>query len=315
MPRRGLIITNSHIIDQADRITVRLTDGRALQATRIGVDRNTDVAVIRVEATGLTEATFADSDSLEVGDFVLAIGHPLPLGQTVSAGIVSGLHRANVGLSPYEDFIQTDAAIYPGNSGGALVNIAGPAHRHQHRLRGRVERQSGLSASQFPRAWPARSPSASSREATFAAACSALCYEDPAASIVADLRMSAPPPGAVILEVDTGSPAARAGLRPGDLVTGLGGTPVRDAVDLQAADRVARDRRGRRIRRVAKGKHVHAAGCDRRACAYEMSPARPSIAPPTPVSSHPTNGTERLGLGGDQLTAGTGDQIPKAAPG
>jgi S1-C subfamily serine protease len=122
---RGLIITNSHVIDQADRITVRLTDGRALPATRIGADHNTDVAVIKVEAAGLAAATFADSDSLEVGDFVLAIGHPRGLGQTVSAGIVSGLHRANIGFNPYEDFIQTDAAIYPGNSGGALVNIAG----------------------------------------------------------------------------------------------------------------------------------------------------------------------------------------------
>jgi hypothetical protein len=81
--------------------------------------------VIKVQAEGLTEIPFGDSDRLEVGDFVVAIGNPLQLGQTVTAGIVSGLHRSNVGIGPYEDFIQTDAAIYPGNSGGALVNLRG----------------------------------------------------------------------------------------------------------------------------------------------------------------------------------------------
>jgi serine protease Do/serine protease DegQ len=123
--RRGLIITNSHVIDHADVITVKLADGRALLAQRVGADPETDVAVIRIEADGLTELAFGDSDRLEVGDFVFAIGNPVRLGQTVTAGIVSGLHRANVGIEAYEDFIQTDAAIYPGNSGGALVNLGG----------------------------------------------------------------------------------------------------------------------------------------------------------------------------------------------
>ena len=123
--RRGLIITNNHIVDHADEITVKLTDGRALSARRVCADPETDVAVIQVRADGLTELPFGNSDRLEVGDFVFAIGNPPPIGQTVSAGIVSGLHRANVGIGPYEDFIQTDAAIYPGNSGGALVDLRG----------------------------------------------------------------------------------------------------------------------------------------------------------------------------------------------
>jgi S1-C subfamily serine protease len=229
---RGLIITNSHVIDQADRITVRLTDGRALPATRIGADHNTDVAVIKVEAAGLAAATFADSDSLEVGDFVLAIGHPRGLGQTVSAGIVSGLHRANIGLNPYEDFIQTDAAIYPGNSGGALVNIAG-------RLVGISTAFVGVSNGNpgYGFAIPSRLVRSLAQRIVAAGdirrGMIGFVYEAPAASVVADLRMSAPPPGAVILEVDTGSPAARAGFRPGDLVTALGGTPVHDALDLK----------------------------------------------------------------------------------
>jgi serine protease DegQ len=229
---RGLIVTNSHVIGQADRITVKLTDGRALAATRIGADRNTDVAVIRVEATGLTEATFADSDSVEVGDFVLAIGNPRALGQTVSAGIVSGLHRANIGLSAYEDFIQTDAAIYPGNSGGALVNIAG-------RLVGISTAFVGVSNGNpgYGFAIPARLVrSLANRivaQGDIRRGMLGFVYEDPAASVVADLSVTAPPLGAIIIEVDAGSPAARAGLKPGDLVTALGGTRVRDALDLK----------------------------------------------------------------------------------
>jgi S1-C subfamily serine protease len=229
---RGLIVTNSHVIDQADRIIVRLADGRTLQAARIGADRNTDVAVIKVEATGLTEAAFADSDGLEVGDFVLAIGHPLPLGQTVSAGIVSGLHRANVGLTAYEDFIQTDAAIYPGNSGGALVDIAGRLVGISTGFVGVANGNPG-----FGFAIPVRLASSMAKRIVAGGdvrrGMIGFVFEDPAASVVADLKMSAPPPGAIILEVDSGSPAARAGFKPGDLVTKLGGTPVSNAVDLQ----------------------------------------------------------------------------------
>jgi serine protease DegQ len=229
---RGLIITNSHVIEGADRITVRLTDGRALQAVRIGADRNTDIAVIKVEATGLTEAAFADSDSLEVGDFVLAIGHPLPLGQTVSAGIVSGLHRANVGLTPYEDFIQTDAAIYPGNSGGALVNIAGRLVGISTGFVGVANGHPG-----FGFAIPSRLARSLAKRIVAGGdihrGMLGLVLDDLAPLVVADLRMSAPPPGAIVLEVDIGSPAARAGLKRGDVVTELGGTVVRDALDLQ----------------------------------------------------------------------------------
>jgi S1-C subfamily serine protease len=122
---KGVIFTNSHVIDHADEIVVTLPDGRELPAKRVGSDRGTDVAVIKVQAQNLTALPIGDSDGLEVGDFVLAIGNPYQIGQTVTAGIISGLHRRNVGIAEYEDFIQTDAAIYPGDSGGALVNLDG----------------------------------------------------------------------------------------------------------------------------------------------------------------------------------------------
>ena len=122
---RGYLITNNHVIDRANTIAVVLADGRALAAKVVGSDLDTDVAVIKVYADRLVGIDVGDSDRLEIGDFVLAIGNPNNIGETVTSGIIGGLHRGNLGIEQYEDFIQTDAAIYPGNSGGALVNLKG----------------------------------------------------------------------------------------------------------------------------------------------------------------------------------------------
>ncbi|VAW87910.1 hypothetical protein MNBD_GAMMA17-1739 [hydrothermal vent metagenome] len=121
----GYILTNSHVIDKAIEITVTLQDGRRLNATLVGADPEADVAVIQVPSDNLSALTLADSDQLRVGDFVVAIGNPFGLGQTVTSGIVSALGRSGLGIEGYEDFIQTDASINPGNSGGALVNLRG----------------------------------------------------------------------------------------------------------------------------------------------------------------------------------------------
>src|SRR5262245_43284027 len=121
----GLIITNNHVVNKADEIRVFLSDKREFKAKLIGTDTKTDVAVLKIEASGLPVIPWADSDQLEVGEFVLAVGNPFGLTQTVTMGIVSAVGRASMGIAEYEDFIQTDAAINPGNSGGALVNIRG----------------------------------------------------------------------------------------------------------------------------------------------------------------------------------------------
>jgi S1-C subfamily serine protease len=230
--RRGLILTNSHVIDHADEITVKLTDGRALKARRLGADSDTDVAVIAVEAGGLMELAFGDSDRLEVGDFVFAIGNPLQLGQTVTAGIVSGLHRANVGINPCEDFIQTDAAIYPGNSGGALINLRGELVGINTAFVGASRTNPGLGF-----AIPANMARALADQmiafGDIRRGALGFTFDDPASGRVADLKIAAPPPGARVLKVDGRSAASRAGLKAGDLVTHLGGAPVRDATDLQ----------------------------------------------------------------------------------
>ena len=122
---RGLVLTSSHVIANATEITVTLRDGRSFDAEIVGFDPATDVAVIKVPAEELNQIGLADSDELRVGDFVVAIGNPFGLGQTVTSGIVSALSRSGLGIVGYEDFIQTDAPINPGNSGGALVNLKG----------------------------------------------------------------------------------------------------------------------------------------------------------------------------------------------
>ena len=121
----GLIITNNHVVNKADEIRVILSDKREFKGKLIGTDTKTDIAVVKIEATGLSTIPLADSDQLEVGEFVLAVGSPFGLTQSVTMGIVSAVGRASMGIAEYEDFIQTDAAINPGNSGGALVNVRG----------------------------------------------------------------------------------------------------------------------------------------------------------------------------------------------
>lgn len=122
---KGYIVTNNHVIDEADEIMVTLKDGRQIEATKLGSDKDSDIALLQIEADELTEIVVSDSDELRVGDFTVAIGSPFGLGQTVTSGIVSALGRSGLNIENFEDFIQTDAAINSGNSGGALVNLRG----------------------------------------------------------------------------------------------------------------------------------------------------------------------------------------------
>ena len=122
---RGFVLSNHHVVARATSVTVTLKDNRRVEAEVLGSDAGTDIALLRIEADGLTALQAGDSDALEVGDFVIAIGNPFGLGQTVTSGIVSALGRSGINVEGYEDFIQTDASINPGNSGGALVNLHG----------------------------------------------------------------------------------------------------------------------------------------------------------------------------------------------
>lgn len=122
---KGYVVTNNHVVDNADEITVKLTDGREFTAKKLGSDAQSDIALLKIEPEKLTALPLSNSDKLLVGDFVVAIGNPFGLNQTVTSGIVSALGRSGLNIGAYEDFIQTDAAINRGNSGGALVNLKG----------------------------------------------------------------------------------------------------------------------------------------------------------------------------------------------
>jgi serine protease Do len=121
----GYVLTNNHVVANADKVTVRLSDDRTFTAKVVGTDAKTDIAVLKIDSSGLSPATLGNSDELRVGEWVVAAGNPFGLTATITAGIVSAKGRAHVGIADYEDFIQTDAAINPGNSGGPLVNLQG----------------------------------------------------------------------------------------------------------------------------------------------------------------------------------------------
>ena len=224
---QGLIITNHHVIDHADEITVTLTDGRILKAKRLGSDPDFDLAMIKVQADNLPSIPFGDSSQLEVGDIVLAIGYPMNMAQSVTSGIVGGLHRTNIGLEQHENFIQTDAAVYPGNSGGALVNIKGDLVGINTAFISSTNTNPGVGfaipvnmsriiANQILKFGDIRRGSLG------------ITIEDPTAALIRDMKLTGSPK-AVITKVDRGSAGERAGLKSGDVVTRLGAEAVRNA--------------------------------------------------------------------------------------
>src|SRR4026209_315786 len=123
--KNGYVMTNAHVVKDAREIQVTLKDNRRLAAKLVAGDPGTDIALLKIESSNLIDAKFGDSDALQVGDFVIAIGNPFGLGQTATSGIASALGRSGLSMEGYEHFIQTDASINPGNSGGALVNLGG----------------------------------------------------------------------------------------------------------------------------------------------------------------------------------------------
>jgi serine protease DegQ len=224
----GLIITNHHVIAHGDEITVTLTDGRVLRAKRVGSDPDFDLALIKVPADNLPSIPFGDSSQVEVGDIVLAIGYPANMAQSVTSGIVGGLHRTNIGIEQHENFIQTDAAVYPGNSGGALVNIKGDVVGINTAFIGSTNTNPGVGF-----AIPANMSRIIANQilkfGDIRRGTLGLTVEDPTPAVTRDMKLTGPQPGAVITKVDSGSAGERAGLKSGDVVTKLGEVAVRNA--------------------------------------------------------------------------------------
>src|SRR5262249_1464255 len=230
---QGFIITNNHVIDRAEEITIQLADGRELAAKLVGGDPDTDVAVIRVPAENLTAIPSGNSDQVEVGDFVLAIGNPFVIGQTVTSGIVGGLNRTNVGIEQYENFIQTDAAIYPGNSGGALVNLRGELIGINTAFIGATNSNPGMGFA-IPINMARIVADHIMETGDVRRGRLGITFEDSSPALVREFKLAAAPTTPMITKVETGSPADLAGLKAGDVVTDLAGTPVRDAGQLRS---------------------------------------------------------------------------------
>ena len=228
---QGYVVTNHHVIAKAQEISVTLRDGRALPATLVGADPEADIAVIQVEAAELGELPLADSDTLRVGDFVVAIGNPFGLGQTVTSGIVSALGRSGLGIEGYEDFIQTDASINPGNSGGALVNLRGELVGINTAILapsgGNVGIGFAIPANMVRELVAQLVEHGEVRRGQLGIVLQDLTPQ------LAEAFSIANGGGAVVSQVLDGSPAERAGLRPGDVIVEVNGKPLRGASQLR----------------------------------------------------------------------------------
>jgi serine protease Do len=224
----GVILTNAHVVGNATTVQVGLADGSEYQGTVLGRDPTIDIAVVRIPATDLPAAPLADSDLLEVGQSAIAIGNPLGFERTVTRGIVSGLNRA-LGRQ-LEDLIQTDAAINPGNSGGPLLNSAGHVIGINTAII-RPELATGLGFA-VPINVGRDIAEQLINTGVIRRAFLGIGYEDLTPQIAAQLRVPARD-GIVVMQVEPATPAATAGIRRGDIITGLGDTRVRTGGDLR----------------------------------------------------------------------------------
>ena len=223
----GYILTNNHVVENMDEIEVATNDGRRLRARIVGLDPETDLAVLQVRAEGkLPAVTFAPTESLRVGDVVLAIGNPFGVGQTVTHGIVSALGRTQLGINTFENFIQTDAAINPGNSGGALTDSEGNLVGINTAIYSRTGTSLGIGF-----AIPVSIARSVMEQIIKSGSVTRGWIGVEAQEITPELAESFKLPaaeGAIIAGVLRGSPADRAGIRPGDVLVAVGGKPVKD---------------------------------------------------------------------------------------
>lgn len=223
----GYILTNNHVVERAERIEVAFTDRRRLPARVVGTDPATDLAVLKVEAQRLTAAPFADSRQVRVGQWAVAIGSPFGLDYTVTAGVVSSVGRGGLRMNEIEDYIQTDASINPGNSGGPLVNLDGQVIGINTMI---VGRGSGIGFA-IPSALARRVADQIVRYGEPRRAWIGVQFQELTPELASAFSLGNAV-GALVADVIPGGPAARAGLRAGDIVTAIGGAPVRAGRDL-----------------------------------------------------------------------------------
>ena len=247
--QRGLVLTNNHVVEDADEVSVTLADGRTLKAEFVGNDADTDIALMRIAAQNLTAIQVANSDRLQIGDFVVAVGNPFGVGQTVTSGIVSAVGRNNLPGAGFQNFIQTDASINPGNSGGALVNLNGELigiNTASFNPRGSMAGNIGLGFA-IPSNLASNIKDQLLAGGVVRRGTLGIDTQDVDARIAQGLGL-AEPRGAVVTRVYPGSAAAAAGLKVGDVILAANGGQIdnaealRNFQGLQAVDaRIALD--------------------------------------------------------------------------
>jgi Do/DeqQ family serine protease len=223
----GAILTNNHVVESALTINVRLRDGRYLPARLVGRDPATDLAVVKVDATGLTAAKFADSEAARVGESVVAIGSPFGLGYTVTAGVLSAKGRGGIGMNAIEDYLQTDASINPGNSGGPLCNLQGEVLGINTMIVGRGQ---GIGFA-VPSNMAQRVADQILRTGHVSRGWLGVSVQDVTPELASALKLSAGS-GALVNNVSPDGPAYRANVRAGDVIAAVAGHPVHDGHDL-----------------------------------------------------------------------------------
>ena len=230
---RGFVLSNHHVVAKADSVMVTLKDSRRFEAEILGSDPGTDVALLRIEADGLTALPMGDSDALQVGDFVIAIGNPFGLGQTVTSGIVSALGRSGINVEGYEDFIQTDASINPGNSGGALVSLHGELVGINTAIIGPSGGNVGIGF-----AVPVNIATAVMRQLAEHGEMQrgkiGVMIQDLTPDLAEALDLDVER-GALVSRVESGSPAEAAGLQAGDVIVAVNSSEVEGSRDLRNA--------------------------------------------------------------------------------
>jgi serine protease Do/serine protease DegQ len=227
---RGLVITNHHVVKDAQEIAVGLKDRRVFKAQLVGSDPGTDIALLRIPAEALTALPVADSDKVNVGDFVVAIGNPFGIGQTVTSGIVSAVGRSGLSMDGYEEFIQTDASINPGNSGGALVNLRGELVGINSAILG-PGANIGIGFA-VPINMARAVMDQILRFGEVRRGRLGVTTQDVTPAVAKQLGLTVTE-GAVVQKVEPGSTAEQAGLRPRDVVTATNGRPVRSSGELR----------------------------------------------------------------------------------
>lgn len=251
---RGYVLTNNHVVERADQTIVGLQDGRRLPAKIVGTDKEADIAVLQIAPENLVAVPLGDSDALQVGDFVVAIGNPFGLGQTVTSGIVSALERGGLGIEGLEDFIQTDAAINPGNSGGALIDLRGRLVGINTAIIGPSGGNVGIGFA-IPINMAREIMDQISRHGTVRRGQLGVLVQDLTAERAAAMAAKSRR-GVAIAEVTKGSAAEKAGLKPGDIVLAVNGRPVFSAGQLR--NRIAMLRVGQKVDvQVLRGDAVH----------------------------------------------------------